>query len=99
MRVTGGMPPEPRQETWPVAQSPVAHENFPEASVEQSVRTHMRPAHLTGTVIEREAEGASWKPVFESGRAVGLDSVVGHTVWRQLFLKVNVAERPPEIYV
>lgn len=93
--VAGGIAPAPLQPIWPEAQSAVAQENFPAASVEQPVRAKSLPDHPTGASTDCEAPVASSKPVVESCGFPAPVRVPGQTVNGQLFTTVNVADSAP----
>lgn len=88
---TGGAAPPPLHSTAPEPQSPVEHENLPDAGSDvQSVRAHNRPDQEGGTSMTRVSPGCSWKPVVLSGASPALESIPGHIVYPQLFVTLKV---------
>jgi len=79
-KVAGGAAPAPEHSIFPEPQSPVAHENFPSESVEQSVLPQKRPPHDDGALIVRVSPFRRTKPVVGNGETPALDRIPGHTV-------------------
>jgi len=77
--VAGGMAPLPVHSTLEEPQSPVIHENFPEGSVEHSVRPHMRPDQDVGMVTALDSPGCRVKPVVASCAIPAPDKIPGQT--------------------
>lgn len=90
--VAGGIPPEPLQNTEPVAQSPVSQENLEEPSMKQPVRAQILPVHGVGTFIVSLAPEANPNPVADNWLCpLPLVNVAGQIVCLQLFLITMVA--------
>ena len=88
--VNGGRGDAPSQDSTPVSQFPVRHENFPALSVSQCVRRKKLPYQLLSTLVMRISSGGTSKRIRSMD---GAESI--HTEYLHPFSTMNCFDVEP----